>query len=527
MNRPVQLARNGAPLALSPSKTRKHFILLICCVSLFMNYLDSTILNVALPTLQHAFNADEAALQWIVDSFLLVLTCLLILAGSLADRLGSRRILVTGLAIFVIGSYGCSVSGDIVQLVFARMLAGVGGAMLVPTTLSILRNTFTNRKDLARAIGIWSGVYGIACACGPLIGGVLIDNTGWRSIFLVNIPVGLIGIVFALIFIPDFVSDRPRAIDLKGQVLLVIVLGLLISSIIEAPNYGWTSPSIILGFVATALTFLLFLRVEGRQAEPLLEVRFFSNRAFAGTNVLAVITFILMSGFLFLNTMYLQLVRGFSAFRAGLFTLPLMVAIAICAPISGRYLSAHGPKMAMITSAPLAMSANIMLLFTGPSTRVWYLFIAYVLLGGSLGVVNRTITHTSVASMPAEQAGVASAITSTSRQIGSALGVAVLGSVVVTSLHHEIIPRLTKLQLSTILQARVARSGIGALSQHFGRSTYPIHQVADASYSAALHSAWWIGVALCGVWFLVARNTTTAAALEQAHASGDDRYQER
>ncbi len=526
MNRIDQLVRQNAALPSPLSNIRKHVILVICCVSLFMNYLDSTILNVALPSLQHAFNADEAALQWIVDSFLLVLTCLLILAGSLADRFGRRRVLVTGLVIFIIGSSGCSVSGNVVELAIARVVTGVGGAMLVPTTLSIVRNTFTDRADLARAIGIWSGVYGIACACGPLIGGILIDTTGWRSIFLVNIPVGLVGIAFALAYIPESVAERPRQIDLKGQVLIIAFLGLLVFSIIEAPGRGWTAPLTVLGFTVSVALFLLFLWVEARQVEPLFEIRFFSNVAFAGVNMLAIITFILMAGFLFLNTIYLQQVRGLSALGAGLFTLPLMISIAICAPISGRYLSIHGPKLAMMLSAPLAMSSFAMLLFTRPSTPVGYLFVAYILLGMSLGTVNPTITHTAVASMPPEQAGVASAIASTSRQIGSAFGVAVLGSVAATFLHRTLSSNLAPLHLSTILQARVEQTGIGALSQGFGNASSQIHRVAGASYTDALRVAWWICIALCGLWFLVARRTTTANALEASIRSGADQFTE-
>lgn len=511
----------GGSAAASQPVNRKHLVLLICCVSLFMNYLDSTILNVALPVLQRVFHADEAALQWIVDSFLLVLTCLLVLAGSLADRFGRRKILVIGLVIFTIGSLGCSISNNVSELVAARMVAGVGGSMLVPTTLSIIRNTFTDRHDLARAIGVWSGVYGIACASGPLIGGLLIDNIGWRSIFLVNIPVGIVGVVLAVRYVPESIAVRVRGFDVFGQILIIAVLGVLVFTIIEAPGQGWASMVTLLGFALSILLFLLFLFVEARQDEPLFEIRFFSNPAFAGANILAIVTFVLMTGFLFLNTIYLQQVRGLSAFTAGLFTLPLMLALATCAPLSGRYLAHHGPRRVMTSSSLVGALAFTLLLFTHPHSSGLYLCVAYALLGIALGSINPTITHTSVSSMPAEQAGVASAITSTSRQIGSSFGVAVLGSVVITSFHNSMTTSLTSLGLTPTTKAAALHASVSALSAQYAGATDVIHRAAGVSYTNALHVAWWIGIGLCVLWFFVARHATTTKALERSRVAGN------
>lgn len=485
--------------------TRKRTILLICCVSLFMNYLDSTILNVALPSIQRAFHADEAALQWIVDSFLLVLTCLLILAGSLADRFGRKRLLLGGLVIFTLGSLGCSFAQSVSQLIVARMITGIGGSMLVPTTLSVLRNTYIDRRELARAIGVWSGVYGLACACGPIVGGTLVDTVGWRSIFFVNIPVGIVGFLFAAKFVPESTADHIRAIDLKGQALVIAVLGTLVFTIIEAPTYGWSSIGVLSGFTIAIALLVTLIMTESRRDEPLIEIRFFRNPSFAGANTLAVITFILMTGFLFLNTIYLQQVRGLSAFQAGLYTLPLMAAIALSAPISGRYLSKFGPRHAMTLTPIMAIAAFALLFLSSAFTSAWHLFVAYAILGLALGTVNPTITHTSVAAMPARQAGVASAITSTSRQIGSSFGVAVLGSIAVTALQGHINAGLATLRLPKALEISTKHLGISALRASLSSNGESIHQIALAGYVSALHLVWIICIALCVIWFVVAR----------------------
>ncbi len=504
------------------STRRKTLVLLICCVSLFMNYLDSTILNVALPVLQHALHADEAALQWIVDSFLFVLTCLLILVGSIADRIGRRKVLVVGLIIFTIGSLGCALSSTVAQLIAARALTGVGGSMLVPTTLSIIRNTYTERNELARAIGVWSGIYGLACACGPLVGGVLIDNVGWRSIFFVNIPVGLIGLVLAIRFVPESVARRVRRIDPYGQIAIFLVLGTLIFTLIEAPGVGWIGARTLGGFALCLTLLIVFLLIESHTFEPLFELRFFRNPAFAGANIIALLTFVLMTGFLFLNTIYLQLVRGLSPMGAGLATLPLMLSLAICAPLSGRYLSVHGPRRAMTVAAIVGGSAFLLLSFTTVTTPSLLLALYYALLGIALGSVNPTLTYTSVASMPPEQAGVASAITSTSRQIGSSLGVAVLGSLVATSLAASLRSATFPPGISSVLRAATIHAGIGALGSSAPTADLTVHQLVASGYTEALHLAWYIGIGCCVVWLLVARIATTPTALRESQNNGSE-----
>lgn len=511
--------RTHSPL--TAPRPHATLVLLICCISLFMNYLDLTVLNVALPAIQRSLHADEAALQWIVDSFLLVLTCLLVLVGSLADRFGRRRFLIAGLLIFSVGSLGCTFAQSPAQLVGARAIAGIGGSMLVPTTLSIVRTTFSDRRELARAIGVWSGVYGIACACGPIVGGALVDSAGWRTIFLVNVPIGVAGAVAARRYITESVADKVRSIDLAGQVLVVLLLGILVSTIIEAPARGWSAPVTLGGFGASAFLVAVFLFVETRREEPMFELRFFRSAAFAGANILAAITFVLMTGFLFVNTIYLQQVRGYSALTAGLFTLPLMLALATCAPLSGRYLSRHGPRHAMTITPAIAAVSLTMLLFVRPDTPGLYLCIAYALLGVALGTVNPTLTHTGVASIPARQAGVASAITSTSRQVGSSLGVAVLGSVVATALHGLLTTMLATHAVPTTVAHRALGDGIEALRGAYGSSTDVVNTLAQQAYTSALAVAWWIGIALCILWFAVARRTTTPESLERSRADGE------
>jgi EmrB/QacA subfamily drug resistance transporter len=417
------------------SHRRRLLVLAICCLSLFIVGLDTTIVNIALPSLRADLGTSVSALQWVLDAYTLVLASLLILSGSTADRVGRRRTFQAGLALFTVGSLLCSVAPGLGWLIVFRMVQAVGGSMLNPVAMSIITNTFTEPRERARAIGVWGGVVGLSMALGPVLGGVLVAGLGWRSIFWINVPVGVAAIVLAALFVPESKADRPRRIDPVGQLLVLILLASVIFGIIEGPAAGWGSPLIIGCFVLGLAALICLLAWESHRDEPLLELRFFRSVPFSGATVIAVCAFGALGGFLFLNSLYLQDVRGLSALDAGLYTLPMAVLTAIVAPLSGRMVGARGPRLPLILAGSAIALAMLPLTRLTPQTPVWLLFGAYALFGFGFGMVNAPITNTAVSGMPRAQAGVAAAIASTSRQVGAALGVAVVGAAVVSGLH--------------------------------------------------------------------------------------------
>ena len=416
------------------SHRRRLLVLAICCLSLFIVGLDATIVNIALPSLRADLGTSVSQLQWVLDAYTLVLASLLILSGSTADRVGRRRTFQAGLALFTAGSLLCSVAPSLGWLIVFRMVQAAGGSMLNPVAMSIITNTFTEPRERARAIGVWGGVVGLSMALGPVLGGALVAGLGWRSIFWINVPVGVAAIVLAALFVPESRAEHPRRMDPIGQVLVLLVLASVTFGIIEGPAAGWGSPLIVGCFALGLAALVSLLAWESRRAEPLLELRFFRSVPFSGATVIAVCAFGALGGFLFLNSLYLQDVRGLSALHAGLYTLPMAVLTAIVAPLSGRIVGARGPRLPLILAGSAIALALLPLTRLTAVTPVWLLFGAYALFGFGFGMVNAPITNTAVSGMPRAQAGVAAAIASTSRQVGAALGVAVVGAAVVSGL---------------------------------------------------------------------------------------------
>ncbi|MFJ5685295.1 MFS transporter [Streptomyces sp. NPDC093099] len=457
------------------SHRRQMLVLAICCMSLLIVSLDNTILNVALPSMQKELHATVAGLQWTIDAYTLVLASLLMLAGSTADRIGRRRVFKTGLVLFTLGSLLCSLAPTLESLVAFRMVQAVGGSMLNPVAMSIITNTFTEPRERARAIGVWGAVVGIAMAAGPLIGGLLVDSVGWRSIFWINIPIGIAAFILTWRYVPESRAPKPRRPDPVGQLLVIGVLGALTYAIIEAPQAGLTSP-LILSFAAVAvLSFAGLLLYEPRRAEPLIDLRFFRSAPFSGATVIAISAFAALGGFLFLNTLYLQNVRGLSALHAGLYILPMAAMTFLCAPLSGRLVGNRGPRIPLLISGTaMTVSGVLFAAFDAEATDA-LLFTGYVLFGLGFGMVNAPITNTAVSGMPLSQAGVAAAVASTSRQIGQTLGVAVIGAV-------------------------LAAGTVGAVAS----ASY------DTGFVKASHPAWWI-ITACGVCVLVVGALTSGA----------------
>ena len=404
-------------------------------MSLFIVGLDSTIVNVALPSIGRELRASVSGLQWTIDAYTLVLASLLMFSGSTADRIGRRRTFQVGLAVFTAGSLLCSLAPGLGWLVVFRMVQAVGGSMLNPVAMSIITNTFTDRRERAQAIGVWGGVFGLSLALGPVVGGALVDSVGWRGIFWVNIPVGIAAIVLCALFVPESKAARARRPDPVGQLLLIVLLAALTYAIIEGPAAGWGSPLILGLFGLAAVALAVFVRYETRREDPLLNPRFFGSAPFAGATMTAVAVFAALGGFLFLNTLYLQDVRGFPALTAGLYLLPMAGAMAICSPLSGRIVAARGARIPLVTSGVALIVAGILLTMITDHSSPGFLFLSYVIFGIGIGLVNAPITNSAVSGMPRQQAGVAAGVASTSRQVGQSLGVAVMGSVLSGNLH--------------------------------------------------------------------------------------------
>lgn len=407
---------------------RPGLILATCCLSLFLVSMDATIVNVALPAIRRDLHASVAGLQWSIDGYTVVVACFLMLAGSTGDRYGRRRVFQVGLGLFSLGSLLCSLAPSTEALVAFRVVQALGGAMLNPVAMSIVVNVFTDPRERARAIGTWGAVFGLSMALGPVVGGVLTEHVGWRSIFWVNVPVGLFAIVLAQRFVPESRADRPRRIDPVGQALVVVALAALTSGVIEGKRVGWSSPLIVAAFAASALAVIGLVLYERRRLEPLIDPRFFRSVPFSAATMTAVIAFASFSGTLFLNSLYLQESRGLAPSAAGLCTLPIALALVVCSPLSGRLVGAGRARFAVVTAGiALAIGAAITVQLEA-TTPLRTLVVAYAIFGIGLGMVNAPITNAAVSGMPRAQAGVAAATASASRQVGTSLGVALAGT---------------------------------------------------------------------------------------------------
>jgi EmrB/QacA subfamily drug resistance transporter len=409
---------------------RRYLILAICCMSLLIVGMDNTIVNVALPSIRKDLHASLSGLQWTIDAYTLVIATLLILAGSTADRIGRRRTFQTGLALFTVGSLLCSAAPSLGWLVVFRMVQAVGGSMLNPVAMSIITNVFVEPRERARAIGIWGAVVGISLGLGPVVGGALTESVGWRAIFWVNVPIGVLAIVLAALFVPESRAARARPVDPVGQVLVAVVLATVTYAIIEGPRLGWGSAPIWALFAIGALALSFLLRYESRRVDPLIELRFFRSAPFSGATAIAVCAFAAFSGFLFLNTLYLQDVRGLSALHAGLLLVPMAVMTSVMSSISGRLVGRRGARPSLLMAGTL-MAVGVLLLTQLTSHTSYALIIAaYIVFASGFGLVNAPITNTAVSGMPRAQAGVAAAFASTSRQVGGSLGVAIVGAII-------------------------------------------------------------------------------------------------
>jgi EmrB/QacA subfamily drug resistance transporter len=426
------------PLApASPGSVARHpwLILAVCSLSVFLIGLDTTIMIIGLPAIGRDLHAGVRGLQWSVTAYTVTLASLLMFSGAAADRIGRRALLQAGLSVFVLGSWLCSLAPDLPCLVAFRVVQGIGGSAMNPAALGIITNTFTDPARRAKAIGAWDAAYGLSMVLGPLAGGILVSVAGWRAIFWATIPAGLAALALTSLFAPDSRAPRPRRPDLAGQALAMIMLAALATGIIQAPGWGWLSPETATLFTIAAAALAALLYVEPRRADPLIQLGLFRNAPFAAANLTAVCGIAALGGFGFLSTLYLQDVRAMSALGAALTIWPMAAEMAVCAALAGRVIARHGARLpAVMAGAALAVSSAILTRLTGASSPA-FLSVAYSLFGTGAGLLSPVITYGVMSGVPDGQAGLASGMNSSMRQLGQCLGVAVTGTVLAGSLH--------------------------------------------------------------------------------------------
>jgi EmrB/QacA subfamily drug resistance transporter len=406
----------------------------VCSSALFVSSLDVTVVNVALPALRAQLGAGPAQLQWIVDAYTLTLAVLLLLGGALGDRLGRRALFRAGLTLFGLGSLGCALAPGPDALIAVRVLQAGGAALLQPSALSTITGSIGDPRQRARAIGVWAGVFGLAAAVGPLVGGLLIDTAGWRWIFLINLPVVAAALLFSL-GLPETRGTAPRPLDFPGVILAALAVFGLTYLLIDGSHAGYTAPAPLSAGVAGGLSAAAFVIAERRRAHPLFPLSLLRHRGFTAATSIAVLAFAILAGFLFTSSLYWQQVRHASALGTGLALLPATLGIAVVSPIAGRLIHRLGARILLI-AAGLALTTAAALLAAAASSHAYLPDAAgYLALGAGFGLANPPITNTAVNGLPARQAGVASALATTSRQIGNTLGVAVLASVATRHAH--------------------------------------------------------------------------------------------
>ena len=420
----------GANVPNNTGHPRRWTILAVLVVSLLVVVLDSTVLNVALRTIAdpvRGLGASQSQLEWAINSYTLMFAGLLFTWGVLGDRIGRRKMLVAGMIMFGLASLASAYSHTPVQLIGARALMGIGGAAVLPATLSIISNVFDPRER-GKAIGMWAGAVGLGVGIGPVLGGALLENFWWGSVFLINVPIVIVGVVLILWIVPESRNPRPGRVDILGVLLSIVGLMGLVYGIIEGGDHSFGKPSSWASILAGVAVLAAFVWWERRIAYPSLDVQLFRNRRFSASISAVGLVFFAVMGTFFFMSFYLQLVRGYPPLESGLLYVPFAVAQLIFAPRSATFVRRYGPRVVCavgLTIVGVAISGYLLL---GASTPIWVLAVFYFLLGLGMANVMPPATESIMASLPREKAGVGSAVNNTVRQLGGALGIAILGS---------------------------------------------------------------------------------------------------
>ncbi len=498
------------------------------CFALFMAMLDNTVVNVALPTIQTHFGSGVSGLAWIIDAYTLVFAAFMLTGGTLGDLYGRKRVFLIGLTIFTLGSLAAGLAPSLNALIAARALQGLGAAALLPGTLSILTQTFPDARERAMAIGIWAGVSGMALAAGPIVGGVLVDGLGWQSVFFLNIPIGILAFFVAMRIVRESKNPEGRHLDLPGQVLAIVGLGALTYALIEANSYGWTSATILGLFATAAVAIGLFLWVELRSSSPMLQLSFFKDRTFAAAATTAALVSFGMFGVFFFLTLFLQNIQGYSALGMGVRALPLTGAIIVTAPLAGQLAGRIGPRIPMAAGLGIMGLGMILMERITPGMPYSQLWWNLLMLGVGMGLVMTPMTAAVMGSVPRRRAGMASATSNASRELGGVFGIALLGAVVTHWFAKDLRNSLASLPLPATLKERIVTlashgGGTAAHSIPGGLDAAALHHAVDSAFVSGLHVAFWVAAAVLLTGAVVAGVFVRSGVIANAPEEGDER----
>jgi MFS transporter, DHA2 family, methylenomycin A resistance protein len=392
--------------------------------------LDVTIVNTALDRIGASLGGGVAELQWIVNAYTIAFAAFILTAGALGDRIGAKRVFITGFAIFTSASLACALSPNPMVLVAARAVQGLGAAVLVPNSLALLNHAYPDEKLRGRAVGIWAAGASLALTAGPLVGGALIALIGWRSIFLVNLPIGLAGLWLSWKYATETAANRQREVDLPGQVTAIAALGCLAGAVIEGGALGWSNGFVLAAFAASVVLAGLFILQERRAKQPMLPLSLFSHRLFALTSLVGLLVNIAFYGLIFVFSLYFQRINGLSPVATGLAFVPMMGAVLPANLIAARVTERLGAPVTIALGAALAAFGCVMLLGIQPGTSYWMIVGQFVIMGGGLGLLVPPLTSTLLGSVDKSRSGIAAGVLNATRQTGSVLGVALFGSLI-------------------------------------------------------------------------------------------------
>jgi EmrB/QacA subfamily drug resistance transporter len=443
----------------SQAASRRWWILAVLCLSVLLTVVDNTIVNVALPTISRTLSASTQDLQWIVDAYTLVFAGLLLVGGNLGDRLGRRRVLQAGLALFAVTSVAAALSRTTGELIASRAAMGVAAALIYPATLALLTNVFTDARERATAIGIWSGVSGLAVAIGPVTGGLLLRHFSWSSVFYVNVPLVIIALVAGMRLLPESRDPKAGRFDPLGAVASIAGVGLLVWTVIEAPRHGWASVTTIAGFAGSLVILAAFVGWQLRRPDPMLDVRLFRNPRFTAASGAIALAFFGLFGFIFLITQYFQVVLSYDPLRAGVATLPFAVVTGLLSPAAIALMKRAGTKAVVTTGLALMSSGFVVAAGTSVDSAYWGRIItAMVLIAAGLALTASPATEAIMGALPPGKAGVGSAVNDTTRELGGTLGVAIVGSVMSSAYSSHVLAALTKIGAPAALTSAAQQS---------------------------------------------------------------------